>query len=169
MRRIALFVSVAAMIAIAPTTSASAGSPVREYQPLPPRIVLHRVCPDFGIVADILVNEEYATTFSDAQGDPVRTIVTGRLVVRLTNPDSGASIVRNISGPGETVFHADGSSTLRARGTWFLFYTEGQLGSGSRATSFINHGYIVLDNHADGTTTIRSTVGTSEDLCATLA
>jgi len=166
MRRIASLIAVTAMFAIIPT-SASAG-PVREYAPLPPQISLDDVCPDFGIVADILVNKEYTLTFSDANGDPVRIITTGRLVVRLTNPENGSSIVRNISGPGETVFHADASTTLTARGTWFLFYAPGQLGPGSEATSFVNHGTVVVDTAPDGIATIRSRAGALEDVCATL-
>ena len=167
MRRIASLIAVAAMFAIVPTSSASAG-PVREYAPLPPQIVLDDVCPDFGIVADILVNKEYALTFSDANGDPSRVITTGRLVVRLTNPENGSSIVRNISGPGELVFHADGSTTLTASGTWFLFYVAGELGPGSEATSFINRGRVVVDTGPDGTATIRSQTGSLEDVCTTL-
>ena len=89
-------------------------------------------------------------------------------MVRLTNPGNGPSIVRNISGPCETVFHADGSTTLTARRTWFLFYSPGQLGSGSEATSFVNRGRIVVDTQPDGTATIRSRTGSLEDVCATL-
>ena len=167
MRRIASLVAVAAMFAVVPMSSVSA-RPVREYAALPPQIALEGVCPELDIVADILVNKEYSLTFPDANGDPARVITTGRLVVRLTNPENGSSIVRNISGPGETVYHADGSRTLTARGTWFLFYVAGELGPGSEATSFVNRGRIVVDTQADGTATIRSQTGTLEDVCATL-
>jgi hypothetical protein len=167
MRRIASLIAVTTMFAIFPTTLASAG-PVREYAPLPSQIALDGVCPDFGIVADILVNKEYSVTFSDANGDPKRVITTGRLVVRLTNPENGSSIVRNISGPGEILLHADGSTTLTARGTWFLFYLPGELGPGSEAMSFINRGRVVVDTQPDGTATIRSRTGSLEDVCATL-
>jgi hypothetical protein len=168
MRRTALLLSAVALVMLAPAPQASA-RPVREFLPLPPQIELDGVCPDFGIVADILHNTEYSLTFSDRNGDPVRSITTGRLVVRLTNPDSGVSIVRNISGPGETVFHADGSTTLTARGTWFLFYFEGQLAPDGTPTSFVNSGRVVIDTDADGVSTIRSQVGVAEDVCETLA
>lgn len=85
-------------------------------------------------------------------------------MVRLTNPENGSSIVRNISGPGETVFHADGSTTLTARSTWFLFYSPGQLGPGSEAMSFVNRARVVVDTQPDGTATIRSQTVSLEDV-----
>ena len=125
--------------------------------------------PDLDIVADILVNREYALTWSDANGDPIRTITTGTLKVRLTNPDNGVSILRNISGPGTTTFHEDGSSTLRARGTWFFFFFADQLGARSPPMSIVNTGTIVIDTFPDGTQAIRSHTGQQEDVCATLS
>jgi hypothetical protein len=114
------------------------------------------------------VNREHGITFTDANGDPIRMITQGSLVVRLTNPENGKSIVLNISGPGELVFHADGSSTQTARGTWFLFFFEGQLGAGMSGTGFVNSGQVVFVNNADGTATILSQTGKMEDVCVTL-
>lgn len=168
MRRVAMLCAVAVVITLMSATSAVAKAPTREFMPLPDRIVLRNVCPDFRIVADILVNREYGITFTDANGDPIRTITQGSLVVRLTNPENGTSIVRNISGPGELVFHADGSSTQTARGAWFLFFFEGQLGAGMTGTGFVNHGQVVFVNNADGTATILSQTGTFENVCDTL-
>jgi hypothetical protein len=168
MRRTAAVLSIAMLLALAPAASAFAG-PSREFLPLPDEIVLDGVCPDFSIVADILVNREYGITFSDANGDPVRMLTQGSLVVRLTNPDNDVSIVRNISGPGETIFHADASATLTARGTWFFFFTAGQRGPGTPADSIVNNGRMVLVTQPDGSQTIESQVGTTEDVCATLS
>jgi hypothetical protein len=167
MRRLAVLVSITSLVLLIPA-SASAGKPVKEPLPLPPVIELPGVCPDFGIVADILVNREYAKTWMNANGDPVRTITNGTLKVRLTEPDSGTSIVRNISGPGTTIFHADGSSTLTARGTWFFFFFPGDLGPGSEPMSIVNTGRIVIDTDPNGTQSIRSRTGRQEDICATL-
>ena len=168
MRRVAVFCGVAVVFALISTTPAVAKGPTREFMPLPDTIELSNVCPDFTIVADILVNREYGITFTDSNGDPIRTITQGSLVVRLTNPENDVSIVRNISGPGELVFHSDGSSTQTARGTWFLFFFEGQLGQGMSGTGFVSHGRVVFVNNADGTATILSRVGIIEDVCATL-
>jgi hypothetical protein len=168
LRRLRLLASIASVILLIPT-SASAGKPVREPLPLPTVIELPGVCPDFDIVADILVNREYALTWSDANGDPIRSITTGTLKVRLTNPDNDVSIVRNISGPGTTIYHGDGSTTLRAHGRWFLFFFADQLGSGSPPMSIIHTGTIVIDTFPDGTQDIRSQTGRQEDVCATLS
>jgi hypothetical protein len=168
MRRAAALCAVAVLITLTFAMSATAKAPTREFLPLPDRIVLRNVCPDFRIVADILVNREYGITFTDANGDPIRMITQGSLVVRLTNPENGESIVLNISGPGELVFHADGSSTQTARGTWFLFFFEGQLGGGMSGTGFVNSGQVVFVNNADGTATILSQTGRMEDVCVTL-
>ncbi len=168
MRRVAVLCGVAVVVALMSTTPAMAKAPTREFLPLPDRIVLRNVCSDFRIVADILVNREYGITFTDANGDPSRMITQGSLVVRLTNPENGESIVLNISGPGELVFHADGSSTQTARGTWFLFFFEGQLGAGMSGTGFVNSGQVVFVNNADGTATILSQTGKMEDVCVTL-
>jgi hypothetical protein len=166
MRRIVVLLCAGVILVAAPAGAASA-RPTREYLPLPPQIVLEGVCP-FDIVADILVNREYAITFSDANGDPVRTITTGSLVVRLTNAENDASEVYNISGPGETIYHEDGSTTLRARGRWFLFYFPGQLGAGSEGTGFLHTGSITIVTAADGTAVFVSDAGRTEDICRSL-
>jgi hypothetical protein len=89
--------AIAVVITLTSATSAIATKPTRESMPLPDTIVVEGVCPDLTIVANILVNREYGITFSDVNGDPTRTLTQGSLVVRLTNPDNGVSIVRNIS------------------------------------------------------------------------
>ena len=167
MRKFAVVASIASLVVLVPA-SAWAGKPVKEPLPLPPVIELPGVCPDFGIVADILVNREFAKTWSDAQGDPIRTITTGTLKVRLTNPDNGESIVRNISGPGTTIFHPDGSSTLTARGNWFFFFFPGDLGPGSAPMSIVNTGTIVIHTAPDGTQSILARTGRVENVCVTL-
>ena len=168
MRRTVVVVVLGSLLAVVPLLGASAG-PTREFLPLPDRIVLDDVCPTFSIVADILANKEYATTFTDANGDPVRSLTTGTLKVRLTNPENDASVVLNISGPGTTTYHADGSSTLVARGTWFFFFFPGQLAPGSEGSSILHTGTLTLLTNADGTQEIVSERGRTEDLCARLS
>ena len=167
MRRMASLLTLAALFALAPAGLAHAG-PTREYLPIPTPLDLEGVCPDLTIHADILVNREYGITFSDTNGDPVRMLTAGTLKVRLTNLDNGTSIVRNISGPGETIFHEDGSTTLTSRGTWFFFYSEGQLDSDPSAHSVILNGRTVTLTRADGTQKILAQTGTVEDVCAEL-
>lgn len=169
MRRAVIVLAAGVMLAVVPSAGASARPPTREFVPLPAQIVLDDVCPSFSIVADILTNKVFATTFTDASGDPVRVITTGALKVRLTNPENDESAVRNISGPGTTTFNADGSTTLVARGTWFFFFFPGQLSLGSEGSSIVHTGTLTLVTHPDGTQTIVSKSGRTEDLCATLS
>jgi hypothetical protein len=66
------------------------------------------------------------------------------------------------------VWHADGSNTLTARGTWFFFFAEGQRGPGTPADSIVNHGQVVFVTYPDGSATILSRTGNYEDVCMTL-
>ena len=149
---------------------ASADGPVRV--PLvfsPPSFPINGVC-DFDVQADILENKEYTKTFAADAAGTVRQLTNGRLVIRLTNLVSHASVTRNISGPGETLIFADGSNTLTATGAWLMFFFPGVLGAGTPGTLFINHGQIVL--HTEAGLPFRQSIlkqtGTQEDLCAVL-
>jgi len=77
--------------------AALAAEPSRVYSPVPDLIV-DESC-GFEVDVTFPVADEYAITFS-AGGNADTLIVTGRLVVRFTNPDTGASVTANISGPG---------------------------------------------------------------------
>src|SRR5262245_17309553 len=50
------------------------------------------------------IQNEYATTFFDNDGNPTMLIITGRLVATFTNPANGVSLTANISGPGRFDF-----------------------------------------------------------------
>ena len=86
---LALAVGLAAALAV-PT--AAADPPVHE--PLPPAdFTLRGIC-GFPLRVETVANRAKQTTFSNGT-----QLVTGRLVVRLTNVRTGASEVVNISGP----------------------------------------------------------------------
>jgi hypothetical protein len=57
----------------------------------------------FDVLVEPLASKTFNTTFFDRDGNPTRDHGTGRLVVRMTNIDSGRSIELNISGPGTFV------------------------------------------------------------------
>ena len=63
-----------------------------------PDFTIDGACP-FPVLVHIPVNRERATTFYDAAGNPVKTIITGALFARLTNVDSGSWVDLNVSGP----------------------------------------------------------------------
>lgn len=54
----------------------------------------------FEVDITIPVQKEIATTFFDADGNPTKMIITGRLVLTFTNPANEASITAAVNGPG---------------------------------------------------------------------
>jgi hypothetical protein len=112
-RSVALLIGMVGLFA-APFSLASArGEPTRV--PLPDsfstlELGAGKAC-GFELTGEPVVNHEFATTFpADANGD-VRQLFNGRLIERLTNVDTGTSIVVDISERGRFVLHADGSIT----------------------------------------------------------
>jgi hypothetical protein len=95
------------------TPSAVADPPTREPLPAPPTFTIIGSCA-FDVQADVLVNKEFITTFTSG-----RQIVTGRLVVRVTNlSDPSKSLVLQINGPAindlatPNVLNLSGSSLI---------------------------------------------------------
>jgi hypothetical protein len=118
---------------------------------------------------EVLVNKEYTLTFPPDADGTTRQLVNGRLVIRFTNLNTSASVTRNVSGPGETLFYPDGSNTLTAEGAWAIFFFPEALGPGTPGALFINHGMIVIHTEADAFhQTVLNQVGTQENLCAVL-
>jgi hypothetical protein len=94
-RAFALLLSVLLLLVTAIPVAGQA--PTREAAPLPDLIV-DDSC-GFTVNVTFPVNDEYALTFTDANGDPTRLIITGRLVATFTNASTGESYTANISGP----------------------------------------------------------------------
>lgn len=89
------------------------------------------VC-SFELAGVPLVDSEVTETFPPlANGDMLQSI-TGHLTMQLTNADTGKSIVLNVSGPGSTTTHPDGSTTVVGRGETlgFAFPTDVPAGRG---------------------------------------
>jgi hypothetical protein len=113
---------------------------------------------EFDVVQTIVSNNEYNTTFFDRAGNVTRTQVNGRLVVGLTNVETGKSIVLNASGPGRFVEDTDGL-TVYTGGTWTLFFA---------GEFFLLNGRGILRIDANGETIV-ATHGHITDLCELLA
>jgi hypothetical protein len=94
--------------------AAAAARPTVEFFP-PPDGLLDTSC-GYEILVTFPVQKEYLRTFFDGDGDVVKLIVTGNLVVTFTNTATGQSLTSNISGP----FHVN---LVRATDT-----TEGRIG-----------------------------------------
>jgi len=168
MRRALAIAILCPVVVLAGATSVSAtGKPVREFLPAPEFIEFAPVdlC-EFGVRIDVLVNQEYGTTFTDDQGMPLRTIVTGRLILKLTNmSDPSTSLVVNASGPGLVVYEGDLIRvTLRGRSLIFL--------PGDESLLYLNSGQVV----EEGNGTIQpvvlpviSQIGHRVDYCPLLA
>lgn len=104
---------------------------------------------------DVLVNKEFITTFTSG-----KQIITGRLVVRLTNLSNPAkSVVVQINGPGiedlsnPSVVNLSGSSLIFFPGVFVL--TRGPV-----SVTFDQNGNV---------TSFTQTSASSVDLCALLA
>jgi hypothetical protein len=134
-------------------TTAPAERPSRQPLPAPPTFTISGSCA-FDVQVDVLANKEYVTTFTSG-----KQIITGRLVVRLTNAaHPQKSVVLNVSGPGiedvsnPSVFNLSGTSLIFFPGT--LELTKGPI-----SLTFDENGNI---------TSFSETSAGAVDLCAVL-
>ena len=86
-----------ALVALALAPSAMAASVTREPLALPD-VVEDSSC-GFTVLVTFPVNQQIVTSRFDADGNEVAVVITGRLVATFTNPDTGATVTANISGP----------------------------------------------------------------------
>jgi hypothetical protein len=83
----------------------------------------------------------------------------------LTNLNTGSTYTENISGPGHTTVHPDGTSTLVGTGLWG-FDLNPQTGEPGAS---LNAGRLVATYDAAGNETSFQIIGHVTDLCAKLA
>jgi hypothetical protein len=89
-----------AALAVGITAGAAAATqPTREFYP-PPDGLLDTSC-GYEILVTFPVQQEYATTFFDRDGNAVKMIISGHLVVTFTNTATLESLTANISGPAQ--------------------------------------------------------------------
>lgn len=157
MRRILVLVAAVALLALAPVADA-APNPRSHRIPVeqPHNEVLTGLCP-FPVVLDTVVNGEFSKTHQDGV-----TIVTGRLVVRVTNQETGASRTYNVSGPVRITPESGTTLVVELMGRSIL--TDPSVGV------IVSSGRVVVRvDLTTGTLTILSTSGHVEDVCQTLA
>jgi len=90
----------------------AAARPTTEFLP-PPDGLLDTSC-GYEILVTFPVQREYLRTYFDRDGNVVKIIITGNLVVTFTNTATGQSLTSNISGP----FHLNlvrGTDTTEGR------------------------------------------------------
>ena len=119
-RRLALTFGMAALLLSAAAPATLAAKPATEPLVYPAQDTFDAgdVCA-FPVVVDFLANKEKVRTFTSNGWD--RSFVSGLLVVRMTNPENDSSRTFNISGPGPTITHRDGSYTIYFYGNSILF------------------------------------------------
>lgn len=123
------------------------------------------VCP-FQLSVEEVVNDGFTITFVDREGNVRRVLGSGRIVLRFTNDDTGASIVVNSTGPGKFTENPDGTLTILGGGHWTILTFPGDV---PPSTALYTSGRIELTvDLATGRLVLVSLNGTSEDLCAAL-
>lgn len=145
---------------------AAQGRPFREpAEGGPAEFAAGEVCP-FPVLVDTVHNNEIATTFTDKDGNPTHQIITGRLVLRITNLATDASIVRNVSGPVMRTFNADGTLTILLRGGSLLYLFASDAGGPGL---WLSSGPVRLEIDAANNVTSTVRPAHSQDVCAMLA
>lgn len=146
-----------ALVAAAP---AGADPPVIEPLDNEP-FVIEDSCP-FPVLVEPLHDGEKVAIFSSGVA-----LVTGRLVVRVTNlDDDSRSLELEISGPAKLTTAEDGTTTIRTKGRNLIYLWPTDAGG---PAIFLNSGSVTLVNDADFNTLSVTTTGTRTDLCAALA
>lgn len=112
MRRLWLSATLCLVTVLTLATPALAKEPVREPFVLPD-LIEDTSC-GFLVVVTFPVQQEFITTFFDSAGEPVKQIITGRLVATLRNPANGVTVTIKISGPSHA-FLATGESYASGR------------------------------------------------------
>lgn len=161
MRR-SLFVAFGVAIALLlGTQPARAVAPLRlTLDPVHDRIPAGVVCP-FRVAVDSLRINETLTILANG-----RVFVTGSSVERVTNLDTGKSVVVNVSGPF-TLTDANGVQTFVARGRNLFGFFQGDLGPGQPGALLLTTGLAIYTRSESGIT-FTHTGGTTENLCQTL-
>ena len=162
MRRIAfrILLTITALVALGLVRVAQAREPV-DFVPF-----TANGC-GFPIAVTVVSNNEFEDVTTLDDGTTV-TKITGTLVLRFTNTNTGSTIVRNVSGPSTETDHPDGTGTFIGEGlSWFAFGPGSQGNTGEPGLVFTS-GLVVLQIH-NGFVTSFSLSGTQVDGCKLLA
>jgi hypothetical protein len=165
--RLAALATVCAGLASAPGVAAAA-SPWMPFRASDFDLPAGSRCP-FALSGRVVEDQERIrtlATFDD--GSPRRERVKGTLIVRYINDDTGASVVRDLTGDALIDFGPDGSSTFTLR--------NGHLAVGLGAGDPGGPAFLVLSGHGfqvnfapDGRRTVVPGRGDIENICQTLA
>jgi hypothetical protein len=158
------------LTAMAFAAPAAAAPPSRDFLPAPDFVEFDAgVLCDFPVRLTVVENKEYGVTWFD--GDtPIRTIVSGRLVLNLMNlDDPSKNVTVNASGPGLVEYLDNGDIRVTLRGRSFIFLPATDT---DPALFFLNSGQVV--ELGNGTIQpvvlpVQSQIGHRVDYCPIIA
>lgn len=165
MKRLIVLAILAGIALFSTVAPASAVKPIREFLPLEDEVV-SGIC-EFDLGITVLENNSHITTFFDQDGNITKQLITGRLVVELSNEETGASTVANISGPG-TVTFTDDTAVLESVGPWLQVFFPGDLGPGEPGMALLTVGRFVIEFAPEGVSILKQS-GRVVDVCALLS
>jgi hypothetical protein len=123
------------------------------------------VCP-FAVTAEPVREDLRFRYHYDAAGNVDGYEATGQLIAKITNVETGASLVRNLSGPGTVTFNPDGSYDAVVAGDFLVFFLPQDEPSNAL---LLFSGRTVLHGAPSGAKTLVSHTGEVENLCETLS
>jgi hypothetical protein len=178
MRRILILIMAAVTVfAIGAAPSSAAPSP-RSPRPSPWTLVpdsdftyqAGQVC-SFTVHATLVKDGDWVSTFERyGDGRPRRQIIVGPLVYRVTNAESGRSVVRNFGGTTEALYREDGAVVYKAIGAIGIGIHLDRDPHPPAPGFYLASGYTEVEIAANGAHRILASTGPPwENLCATLA
>lgn len=166
MKRVIGAALLAGVLLMASAGPATADGPIIE--PGPSTTLQFRagdVC-EFAVGIETILNQSLQKVFLAASGEPERIILTGRVILRLSNLEAGTSIDVNASGPALVIPHDDGSISLVGHGRGIQWFTPA---NEEGPSLLLILGRATLDISPTGDVSNFTAVGTTRDLCAALA
>ena len=127
-----------------------------------------QACAGFDLKIDQTGSAKAPKVFTDENGNPVRQLTAGKgFALRFTNQNTGATYSLKANGSVTKVtFNADGTQTFVTTGHNVLILFPTDIPAGPTTTVYV--GRVVFNVAPDGVFTLRSTSGTSTDICAAL-
>jgi len=166
MRR-ALTLGPAVLLVLAFAAPVSAAPPTKEPQgPVFDEFAAGDVC-DFAVRVESLDSKAKAILFDRRDGALVVNL-SGSLIEQITNLDTGASVIRQSSGPAKVSLNAAGHVVLKYGGASVLTFFDGDVTG--RGLLYLKGGGAETEIGDDGFFFVRVDLPAHvEDLCATLS
>jgi len=166
-RLAAVSLSVFALALVGAGTTAAADGSYGPWQPTyqgPITAPAGVVC-SFAVTAEPVREDLRVRYLYDSASNVDGYEATGRLIGRITNTQTGASVVRNLSGPGIVTFNPDGSYDAVVDGDFLVFFLAQDSPSNEL---LLLSGHTVLHGAPSGEKTLVSSSGQTENVCTTL-